>query len=117
MKLILVVMSGLVLLFSNIAPGDELRPFERNDVFGLEWVSDPQVSPNGRRVAYVRNGMDIMSDGTWSRLWLIDSDGGNNVPLTGRDIDESNPVWSPDGQRIAFTSRTDAGTEIFRRLG
>lgn len=113
MKKFLSIMSALTLLSSNIALGDDLRPFERMDVFGLEWVSDPQVSPNGRRVAYVRNGMDVMSDGKWSRLWLVDTDGGNNTPLTGRDVDESNPVWSHDGQRIAFTSTTDAGTEIF----
>jgi len=113
MKLLASFLSALFLPFSIIALADDLRPFERMDVFELEWVSDPQISPNGRRVVYVRNGMDVMSDGKWSRLWLIDTDGSDNVPLTGRDIKESNPVWSPDGRRITFTSESDAGTEVF----
>jgi dipeptidyl aminopeptidase/acylaminoacyl peptidase len=83
------------------------------DVFELEWVSNPQISPDGKRIVYVRNGMDVMTDDKSARLWLINADGSDNVPLTGNDINESNAAWSPDGSRIAFTSSTDNGAEIF----
>lgn len=105
--------SALVLLSPQVALADDLKPFERMDVFELEWVSDPQISPDGRRVVYVRNSMDVMTDNKVSRLWLANVDGSDNEPLTGRDVDESNPVWSLDGRRIAFTSKSDAGTEVF----
>jgi len=82
------------------------------DVFELEWVSDPQISPDGARVVYERNGMDIMTDSHSGRLWIVGVDGSGNVPLTGRDISESTAAWSPDGSRIAFTSATGNGAEI-----
>lgn len=94
-----------------VSAADRL-PFDRMDVFELEWVSNPQISPDGRRVVYNRNNMDVMTDDATSRLWIINVDGSGNGPLTGRDVAESGAVWSPDGSRIAFESRTENGSEI-----
>ncbi len=101
------------LLIPATALSGESLPFQRTDVFELEWVSDPQISPDGKQVVYVRNSMDVMSDSRTGRLWLVNIDGSGNAPLTGRDIGESNPAWSPGGNRIAFTSTTDNGAELF----
>ena len=104
---------ALSVLLASPVPAAELQPFERMDVFALEWVSNPQISPDGRLVVYQRDGMDVMKDETTSRLWIVGADGSGNLPLTGRDVNESRAAWSPDGTRIAFTSSTDAGSEIF----
>ncbi len=101
-----------IALASSAASADVLSKFDRMDVFELEWVSNPQISPDGRRVVYRRSGMDIMTDSHTGRLWIIDVDGSGHLPLTGRDVSESGAVWSPDGSRIAFTSTTDNGSEI-----
>ena len=101
-----------LLVVSQTTDAAERTSFERMDVFELEWVSSPQISPDGRRVAYNRNSMDIMTDRAASRLWIIRTDGSGNVPLTGRDVSESGAVWSPDGSRVAFTSATENGAEI-----
>jgi dipeptidyl aminopeptidase/acylaminoacyl peptidase/ankyrin repeat protein/outer membrane protein assembly factor BamB len=81
--------------------------FQPIDVFKLEYASDPQVSPDGKQVVYVRNSMDIMKDRPRSRLWIINVDGSDHRPLTSGDANESSPRWSPDGKRLLFVS--DAG--------
>ena len=104
----------LVLFFvvCGLSNAADRTSFDRMDVFELEWVSNPQISPDGRRVVYNRNSMDVMTDGATSRLWIINVDGSGNAPLTGRDVAESGAAWSPDGSQIAFTSRTENGSEI-----
>ena len=104
----------ILLTFATVAFAQEVqRPFSDLDVFELEWATDPQISPDGNRVVYVRSGYDIMKDRRMGRLWLIDSDGKNHRKLTAREVNESSPRWSPDGTRIAFTSSTDEGSEIY----
>ena len=71
--------------------------FQPLDVFELEYASDPQISPDGQRIVYIRNSMDIMEDRKRTRLWIINSDGSNHRRLTEGDGQESSPLWSPDG--------------------
>ena len=89
-------------------------PFQRLDVFDLQWVDNPQISPNGKHIVYQRRGMDIMSDRRTSSLWLIDVDGTNHQKLTSFSGNERGALWSPDGSRIAFITSDDThGAEIF----
>ncbi len=98
---------------SSLAFGQE-TPFSRMDVFDLEWVEDPQISPDGEHVVYVRRGMDVMEDRRTSSLWLMDTDGSDHVKLTDRAANESSPRWSPDGSKIAFVSSDDPhGAEVY----
>jgi len=89
----------------------EAMPLTEMDVFGLEWAGSPAVSPDGRTVAYTRNGYDVMTDRPVSRIWLMSADGTAHRPLT--DAPGSQPVWSPTGDRIAFLARNGNDVEIF----
>jgi len=90
-----------------------METFKPMDVFELEWVSEPQISPDGSHVVYLRNSMDIMKDRRIKRLWIIDSNGQNHMKLTSDDKNESSPRWSPQGDRIAYVTSTPNGSEIF----
>ncbi len=102
-----------LVLTSAITIGQTTKNFSYLDVFELEYVSDPQISPDGKTVVYRRMGFDIMKDKSKGNLWMINTDGTNHQKLTSREGSESSPKWSPSGDRIAFTSNTDEGSEIY----
>lgn len=111
MKKHLLTLSFLLILSASYT--QQKPPFTSMDVFELEWVNDPQISPNGEWIVYARGGMDIMNDRRQSRLWLIKADGTAHQKLTNNDVNDANARWSPDGQRIAFTASTEQGAELF----
>jgi dipeptidyl aminopeptidase/acylaminoacyl peptidase len=90
----------------------EKRPFDYKDVFDLKYASNPKISPDGKEIIYTKNSFDIMKDRKVGELWVINSDGTGNRKLTNLSHGESQAAWSHDGTRIAFSSRTDEGSEI-----
>lgn len=104
------ILSLALCLMANFAFSQQ--PLKNIDVFELEWISNPKASPvvDGG-IVFQRQGFDIMTDRTTSRLWLYKE--GELRKLTDRDVNESNATWSPSGNQVAFTSRSDQGTEIF----
>jgi dipeptidyl aminopeptidase/acylaminoacyl peptidase len=90
-------------------------PFSPADVFELEFASDPQISPDGSQVAYLRNSIDIMTDKVRSRLWIVGVDGREHRPLTDPNVNTSSPRWSPDGKRLAYAARGEKATQVFVR--
>lgn len=84
--------------------------FQSEDVFGLEVATDPQVSPDGKSVVYVRRSNDIMTDRTRSNIWIADVDGDDHRPLLSGKKNFSSPRWSPSGAKIAYVSNVEGGT-------
>ena len=69
-----------------------LRPLEPMDLFELEGVASPAVSPDGSQVLYARVGFDVMKDRQRRELWLHDLESGDSRPL----IDGvGSATWSP----------------------
>ena len=89
--------------------------FTLRDVFDLELAGDPQISPDGRRIVYVRTAMDIMKDRPQGTLWIIDSDGGGHRALGGGERSQSSPRWSPDGSKLLYVSATNGTAELWVR--
>lgn len=103
----------LVFCLCNEMATGQSASFQPLDVFDLQYVSDPQIAPDGAKVVYRRMGFDIINDKAVGNLWMVNSDGSSHQKLTSRETDESSPRWSPSGDRLAFVSPTDQGSEIF----
>ena len=85
------------------------KHFTGADIFGLSVATDPQISPDGAKIAYVRRTNDIMTDKAVSSIWLIDVATGEETPLVTGAGTHVSPRWSPDGDRLAYISTESGG--------
>jgi len=92
----------------------ERKLFTPESLYDLHWVSDPQIAPDGRRVAYVQHWVEEGDrEGKRALVYrtaLFLSDGPDAAPrrLTrSRDADDWMPRWAPDGSALAFLSTRD----------
>lgn len=110
--------SGAALLWLLALPATGLaqaaKPvFKALDVFDLQWVSDPEVAPDGRSIAYVRMSYDIKTDRPRGVIWLVGADGRHARPLSAA-VTSGSPRWSPDGTRLAYLGTgADGSTQLF----
>lgn len=97
---------------SNDQADDRFKPI---DVFELEYAADPQISPDGKRIVYVRRSMDIMTDRQRSNLWSVNRDGTDHRPLLSGTENYTNPRWSPDGTRLLYIARHEGSAQLYVR--
>ena len=91
------------------------RTFTGSDLFNLEVATDPQISPDGRTIAYVRRSNDIMTDRARSTIWLVDVASGQQRPLLAGSGSYSSPRWSPDGTRLAYGASEGGASQLYVR--
>ena len=94
---------------------DSERYFKSEDIFNLEYVSEVQVSPNGKYVAYVRRSNDIMSDSSRANVWLASVDGKSHRLLLPSKKSYYSIRWSPDGSRLAYLSNEEGKPQLYVR--
>ena len=91
----------LISALSVVAAATDKRPITETDLFRFVWVADPQIAPDGSRVAFVRTTVNQKADRYESALWIVSTAGGPPRQLTAGPRDTT-PRWSPDGKRLAF---------------
>jgi len=108
MKKILIIFFITVNVYSQSS-----NLFEPIDVFDLEYVSNTEISPNGNRILYQRNFNDIMTDESFSNIWLINFDGSENRPITTGNFKDNSPKWSNKGDKFVFKSNREGKQQIY----
>jgi len=105
----------LVVFISAARGAEKSDRLEPMDVFNLQYAADPEISPDGGPIAYVRQFSDVMTAKHYSNLWMVSFDGADHRALTTGNYDDSSPRWSPDGTRLAYVSDRDGNPQIYVR--
>lgn len=114
----------LVILFAGAPLAAQQKPFATvpgaqgkramtfDDLLGMYRVGDPQISPDGKWIAYTLGAVDKAANRTVRNIWLAPVSGGEPRQLTssGRDL---HARWSPDGKWLAFLSTRDGTSQVW----
>lgn len=105
----------VTLVAASAASAQDKRPMTIVDLIEVPSVGQPQLSPDGSQVLFVRSDPHWERNRTVSHIWRIGADGGDPVQLTNGHDGENSPRWSPDGRRIAFLAEREAveGQQIY----
>ncbi len=103
---------GLLLTCATVgfaAPvlAQEKKVMSAADIWGMKRIASPALSPDGKSAVVSVSVFDLKTDKRAADLWLFPVDGGPARQLTTDPAAESDAVWSPDGQYIAFTAKRD----------
>ena len=105
---------GLLALAAASAAAQETRLLEPEDLFELQSVGNPVISPDGGWVAYTVNSTSLEEDSSETRIWMASTTDDTVLPMTGEGSSAGNPQWSPDGRYLSFTaSRNDGETQVW----
>lgn len=93
-----------------LAQDGDFNRFAAERVFDLEYADDPQVSPDGSTIVYVRRSMDRLKDRAVGALWTLDARSGAHRPLVTTAA--SSPRWSPNGDRLLYVAADGTKPEL-----
>jgi dipeptidyl aminopeptidase/acylaminoacyl peptidase len=105
-----------ICLLAATAAAAESHPFNVDDLVTMDRISDPQVSPDGETVVFVRRTADLEADRGRTDLWLVGVDGADLRRLTSHEASDFNPRWSAGGEEIFFLSTRSGSSQVWRIL-
>ncbi|MFH2004585.1 MAG: S9 family peptidase [Bacteroidota bacterium] len=104
---------ALTFMFCLTLGAQDKRPLEIEDMFRIKRVSDPQLSPDGKWIAYVITEVNKAENKSNSDIYLMPSTGGKPRKLTTSPSSDANPRWSPNGKSLAFVSGRSGDSQIW----
>jgi len=107
-------MRSILLLCLLAAPlAAQKRAITFEDYIALKAVSDPQLSPDGKWVAYTVSTPSLQDNRNVSRVWVAEVATGKTRQVTNGPGSDRQPRWSPDGKTLAFISTREGGAQVW----
>ncbi len=89
------------------------QPFDVTAMLKLARIGDPQLSPDGKSVAFTVQTVDVDQNTKPSQIWVLPSEGGPAVQITHDGSMNERPRWSPDSKQIAFISNRSSASQVW----
>ena len=102
-----------LMLCGFAASGAAKAPFTAEAMMRLLRIGDPQLSPDGKQVAFIAQSIDVANNTKPTAVYVVPLTGGSPQRLTTEGLTNERPRWTPDSKRIVFVSDRSNGTQIW----
>lgn len=113
-RLLLSALTVLSTLPAPLLAQQQKRAIRVDEYVALKTVGDPQLSPDGQRVAYTITTTSLTDNRGVSKIWFADLNSGRTSQLTSGPGSDRSPRWAPDGKSVIFISSRDGGPQLWR---
>jgi dipeptidyl aminopeptidase/acylaminoacyl peptidase len=98
---------ALIFVLGLTSSSGQKRNITEKDLWDFVWIGDPQVSPDGSRVAFVRVTVNEKKEGYATSIWSVPISGNEEPHQLTKGDHDSTPRWSPDGRYLVFLRATE----------
>ncbi len=112
MRKLIIRLSIVVLVFAVTASAQK-RNMTEKDLFDFTWAADPQISPDGGTVAFVKVTVNAQKNGYDTSVWSVSTMGTDEPHRLTSGTRDSTPRWSPDGKYLAFVRAGETGAQLY----